>query len=137
VTAEMPKGGAQEPEPAESGAGKPDVAPEPPSQSAESPPPADEAARREAMPLEAVPTQELLVWMLGVLGAKAWQGMGLVPNPGSGKIERNLADAKTAIDAFSALFEAIRQQIDPSARRDLESLLTTLRLNFVEKSSNP
>jgi len=90
----------------------------------------------QAVPLEAIATRELLIWMLGVLGAKAWQGMGLVPNPSSGKIEKDLADAKIAIDAFSALLDAMRPQMDAQARRDTEALLTTLRLNFVEKSGD-
>jgi hypothetical protein len=90
---------------------------------------------QHAVPLEAIGTRELLVWMLGVLGAKAWQGMGLVANPASGKIEKNLADAKIAIDAFAGLLDAVRPHLEAQARRDTESLLTTLRLNFVEKSS--
>jgi hypothetical protein len=90
---------------------------------------------QHAVPLEAVATRELLVWMLGVLGAKAWQGMGLVANPATGKIEKNLPDAKTAIDAFAGLLDAIRPHLEPQAQRDTESLLTTLRLNFVEKSA--
>lgn len=89
-----------------------------------------------AIPLDAIATRELLVWMLGVLGAKAWQGMGLVPNPSSGKLEKDMADAKIAIDAFSALLDAMRPQMDAQARRDTEALLTTLRLNFVEKSGD-
>lgn len=96
----------------------------------------DERAR-QAVPLEAIPTRELLVWMLSVLGAKAWQGMGLTPNPASGKIEKDLGEAKVAIDAFSGLFEAMRSQLDGQALRDTEALLTTLRVNFVEKSSTP
>ncbi len=60
--------------------------------------------------------------------------MGLVPNPSSGTIEKDLADAKIAIDAFSALLDAMRPQLDGQARRETEALLTTLRLNFVEKS---
>jgi len=97
---------------------------------------AAEDAGRQAVPLEAISTRELLVWMLGVLGAKAWQGMGLVPNPGSGKIEKDLGDAKIAIDAFAAVLDAIRPQLDAQVQRDTEALLTTLRLNFVEKSGN-
>jgi uncharacterized protein DUF1844 len=94
-----------------------------------------EGAGGRAIPLEAVPTRELLVWMIGVLGAKAWQGMGLVPNPASGKIEKNLEDAKIAIDAFSALLDAMRPQLDAQLRRESEALLTTLRVNFVEKNA--
>ena len=92
---------------------------------------------RRAVPLEAISTRELLVWILGVLGAKAWQGMGFVVNPASGKIEKNLDDAKTAIDAFAGVLDAVRPHLEAQARHDTESLLTTLRLNFVEKSSGP
>lgn len=99
--------------------------------------PADEEGARQGVPLDAIPTRELLVWMLSVLGAKAWQGMGLTPNPASGKIEKDLGEAKIAIDAFSGLFEAMRSQLDGQALRDTEALLTTLRVNFVEKSSMP
>lgn len=102
---------------------------------AQQPSGAAENAGRQAVPLEAIPTRELLVWMLGVLGAKAWQGMGLVPNPGSGKIEKDLGDAKIAIDAFSALLDAMRPQLEGQALRETEALLTTLRVNFVEKSA--
>jgi Domain of unknown function (DUF1844) len=101
---------------------------------AEQPVPEQEDRGRQAVPLEAIPTRELLVWMLGVLGAKAWQGMGLVANPATGKIEKDLEDAKTAIDAFAGLLDAVRPHLEAQARRDTESLLTTLRLNFVEKS---
>ena len=94
-----------------------------------------EDAGRQAVPLEAISTRELMVWMLGVLGAKAWQGMGLVPNPASGKIEKDLGDARIAIDAFSALLDAMRPHLEAQARQDTEALLTTLRLNFVEKSA--
>lgn len=97
--------------------------------------PPDESAP-EQVPLEAISTRELLVWMLGILGAKAWQGMGLVPNPGSGKIEKDLGDAKIAIDAFAAVLETMRPQLEGQVLRDSETLLTTLRLNFVEKSSS-
>jgi Domain of unknown function (DUF1844) len=111
-----------------------DVAP-PQERAGDQPSAGVEARGQQAVPLEAVSTRELLVWMLGVLGAKAWQGMGLVANPASGKIEKNLEDAKTAIDAFAGLLEVTRPHLEAQARRDTESLLTTLRLNFVEKSA--
>jgi hypothetical protein len=106
-----------------------------PPDAAEEPAEAGEASGRGAVPLDAISTRELMIWMLGVLGAKAWQGLGLVPNPSSGKIERDLADAKMAIDAFAALFDSMRTQLEGQALRDTEALLTTLRLNYVEKST--
>jgi uncharacterized protein DUF1844 len=89
----------------------------------------------EAVPLGALAARDLVVWFLGLLAAKAWEGMGLVPNPATNKIQKDLQDARTAIDAYAAIFEALRAQIDDQPRREMESLLTTLRLNFVEKST--
>jgi Domain of unknown function (DUF1844) len=75
------------------------------------------------------------MWFLSLLAAKAWEGMGLVPNPATNKIHKDLADARIAIDAYGAIFEAVRVHIDEQPRREMETLLTTLRLNFVEKST--
>jgi hypothetical protein len=89
----------------------------------------------QAIPLGALAARDLLMWFLGLLAAKAWEGMGLVPNPGTNKIQKDLQDARIAIDAYAAVFEAIRTQIDDQPRREMETLLMTLRLNFVEKST--
>ena len=89
----------------------------------------------QTIPLSALAARDLLMWFLGLLAAKAWEGMGLVPNPGTNKIQKDLQDARIAIDAYAAIFEAVRAQIDDQPRREMETLLTTLRLNFVEKST--
>ncbi len=89
----------------------------------------------EAIPLGALAARDLLMWFLGLLAAKAWEGMGLVPNPATNKIQKDLGDARMAIDAYAAIFETVRARIDDQPRREMETLLTTLRLNFVEKSA--
>jgi len=93
-----------------------------------------EGAERQAVPLHALRTHDLLVWMLSILAAKAWEGMGLVANPMTNKVEKNLEEARLAIDAYAATFEVVRVRVEERPRRDMETLLTTLRLNFVEKS---
>jgi len=62
--------------------------------------------------------------------------MGLVPNPASGAVAKNLDGARLAIDAYAAVFVLVRDGIDESPRREMETLLTNLRVNFVEKSSS-
>jgi Domain of unknown function (DUF1844) len=99
--------------------------------------PASGEADSQALPLGAFATHDLLTWFLGLLAAKAWEGMGLVPNPGTNKIHKNLEDARSAIDAYGAIFEIIRVRMDEQPRREMETLLTTLRVNFVEKSATP
>lgn len=89
----------------------------------------------QTISLGALAARDLLMWFLGLLAAKAWEGMGLVPNPGTNKIQKDLPDARIAIDAYAAIFEAVRGQIGDQPRREMETLLTTLRLNFVEKST--
>jgi hypothetical protein len=88
------------------------------------------------VPLGALGTRDLLVSFLGVLASKAWEGMGLIPNPATNKVQQDLAGARMAIDAYAAILEIVRAQVEDQSRREMEALLTTLRLNFVEKSSS-
>ena len=89
----------------------------------------------QGIPLGALDTADVLVWNLSLLAGKAWQGMGLVPNPATNKVEKNLDDARLAIDAFAAIFEVLRVRVEEQTRQEMETLLTNLRINFVEKSS--
>ena len=82
-----------------------------------------------------MPAADLLSTWLSLLAAKAWQGMGLVPNPLTGKTEKNLDDARLAIDAYAAVFEVLRARLEEQPRREMENVLTMLRVNFVEKSA--
>lgn len=92
-------------------------------------------AQVEAISLGALPAEDLLLWFLGVLAEKAWQGMGLLPLPSTGKLEKDLGAARIAIDAYGALVEVLRPKLENARRREIESVLTTLRLNYVEKAS--
>ncbi len=90
-----------------------------------------------AVPLGTLATHDLLVALLGLLVEKAWAGMGLIADPASGKIQKNLDDARTAIDAYAAILDVVRVKLDDAPRREMDTVLTTLRLNFVEKSGAP
>ncbi len=76
---------------------------------------------------------ELLRWMIGVLAGSAWQNLGLVPNPVTKKVDRRLDDARLVIDAAASLIEHLKPRADATERRDLDTLLANLRLNFVEQ----
>ncbi len=86
---------------------------------------------------EPIDTTSLLQWCLSVLAANAWQTMGLIANPATKKVERNLDDARLAIDAVSALADQLRPRLPDAERRQLETLLTDLRLNFVQQKERP
>lgn len=93
-----------------------------------------EAGASQAVPLAALTASDLVQSFLSLLALKAWEGMGLVPNALTGKTQKNLDDSRLAIDTYAAVFEVMRSRIDEGPRRDMENLLTTLRLNFVDKS---
>jgi Domain of unknown function (DUF1844) len=94
-----------------------------------------EGGPSQAVPLAALTTSDLVHSFLSLLAMKAWEGMGLVPNALTGKTQKNLDDSRLAIDAYAAVFEVLRSRVDEGPRREMENLLTTLRLNFVDKSS--
>ena len=89
----------------------------------------------QAFPLGALGTQEVMISFLGLLAAKAWEGMGLVPVMTTGKIEQNLDSARLAIDAYGAVLEVLRTRLQEAPRREMETVLTNLRVNFVDKSA--
>jgi len=78
---------------------------------------------------------DLMRWCIAALASKAWQALGLVPDPATNRIERNLDDARLAIDGVAALVDQLRPVIEERERRELENLVTNLRLNFVEQKS--
>jgi len=77
----------------------------------------------------------LVASCLNVLAAKAWEALGLVPSPATKQVERNLDDAQLAIDAAAALANVVRPRVEDAERREIENLIATLRLNFVEQKS--
>ncbi len=86
----------------------------------------------DRVPLQAV---DLLRWCVSLLATSAWQAMGLIPDQATHKTERKLDDARLAIDATGALIDHLRPRVDAAERRELETLLSNLRLNFVEQTN--
>lgn len=74
----------------------------------------------------------------GILIQKAWIHLGLVMHPETGKIEKNLEEARKAIDLFSLIAENMRGRWgDLAMENEIQSQLTTLRLNFAKAGSAP
>lgn len=86
----------------------------------------------EKQPVDVV---TVVLWMLEELQAQAWIKMGLWKDPVSGELHTDLPQAKIAIDCVAALAEVLKPHITDSQRRDIERLLTDLRLNFVQRSA--
>jgi hypothetical protein len=92
-----------------------------------------EPSAQDAAPdpgMEGLPdATSLIATCISLLANKAWQAMGLVPNPATKAIERQFDEAQLTIDAAAALGVGDRE------RRDLETLIANLRINFVEQKS--
>ncbi|MCC6445513.1 MAG: DUF1844 domain-containing protein [Armatimonadetes bacterium] len=76
----------------------------------------------------------LLQWMIGMLHQHAWQTMGLMPSPATGKIERDLSQTKVAIDCAAYMINQVMPFSPPQAQKELRALLSDLQINFVSQS---
>ncbi len=66
------------------------------------------------------------------LAAGAQSGLGLSPHPLTGKVEKNLTQAKYSIDLLGLLEEKTRGNLQPEEKKLLETLLFDLRMQFLE-----
>ncbi|MGH2628371.1 MAG: DUF1844 domain-containing protein [Anaerolineales bacterium] len=98
---------------------------------AATPPP--EAPPPETAAGEPVDAGALVLTCISLLASKAWEAMGLIPDPATKRIERRMEDAQLAIDAAAALADLLREKLGDTDRRELDTLLMNLRLNFVEQ----
>jgi hypothetical protein len=102
--------------------------------------PADEPSEAAAEPEDAADLEPLDVYgvaqyCISILSGHAWQWMGLVANPVTRKIERDLDQARIAIDCVEALFMQVEGTIPDPAARQIRQALNDLRVNFVRQSS--
>jgi len=77
----------------------------------------------------------LLKSFIGLLGAYAWQWLGLMKNPVTGNIGQDLTQAKIAIDSISLMMGQLEGKLAESEQRELQGLLADLRMNFVQQSA--
>jgi len=77
---------------------------------------------------------DLLAYMLSLLGAAAWQWMGLIANPVTRRTEVDLSQARLAIDTFEDIARRLYPYLDEEANRQIRQTLTDLRVNFLERS---
>jgi hypothetical protein len=81
-----------------------------------------------------VGAREVIVMCIGQLHEIAWSRMGLIPNPVSGTLATDLNDARLAIDCLADLVARLDPLAEPALRREMQTMLSNLRLNFVQQS---
>ena len=75
----------------------------------------------------------VIAMMVDQVAAIAWQKLGLQPDMLTGKIAKDLEQAKAAIDLASDLANIIEPKLDESDKRRIHGLVRDLRLNYVQK----
>ena len=76
---------------------------------------------------------DLFVGLVLSLQAAAWMQLGKVMNPMTGKVQRDLHQAKETIDLLGVLDEKTRGNQHPDETRMLTQMLYELRMNYVEE----
>lgn len=79
--------------------------------------------------------RDRLLMCIDILNQGSWISLGLISDPATGSIERDLGQAKTAIDCVAFLSEKIEPELDDETRRELRNLVRDLQLNYVQQSS--
>ncbi|HNW34695.1 MAG TPA: DUF1844 domain-containing protein [Candidatus Ozemobacteraceae bacterium] len=70
-------------------------------------------------------------FMMEILLQKSFITMGLIPNPDTGRRERDLGQTRIAIDLMTATAEQMRGRWGmPGVEQDIEAQLTSLRLQY-------
>ncbi len=81
-------------------------------------------------------TLTLVRIFIGELGARTWMHLGLLQNPVTKLVVKDLPQARLAIDCVAALTEKIDPDISEDERRDYRRLLNDLRMNYVQQSGS-
>lgn len=104
-------------------------------------PQAEEASTGEKAKTEPVmvdiatlPVWQLIPFFINILERVAWQKMGLVVNPQTQEIEKDLEQARVAIDSYTSLLEHLGDHIEPDTKTTLKARLTDLKLNFASQA---
>ncbi|MFX1475010.1 MAG: DUF1844 domain-containing protein [Promethearchaeota archaeon] len=84
----------------------------------------------EVVDIAALPVWQIIPIFLGILDRVAWQRIGLVVNPQSQKIEKDLEQARVAIDCYEKLLQQVGDKVPPDVKRHFEGRLTDLKLNY-------
>lgn len=98
---------------------------------------AGEAAARRAAEEGELPVPsiyDVLQFMAGMLSEQAWQKMGVRLAPGQKEPERDLVQAKIAIDTIVFITDKLHPHIGEEERKALRGLVSDLQINFVSQS---
>lgn len=97
----------------------------------------DESANKEkekepvGVDISALDTYTTLKLFLSILADQAWRKMGLIADPRTNKVEKDMNQAKTAIDCFQFMLKQLESHLTEDEKGKLNNVLSDLQINFV------
>ena len=89
-----------------------------------------EEMKKQAESISRLEIPPLLVQLMAEMSARAAVHLGLMPNPYTRLVARNDVQARLAIDAYGAVHEVVKSQLDAAMKQEFERVLNDLRANF-------
>lgn len=77
--------------------------------------------------------EQLFPQLIYIFHASAMQALGKIKNPVTDKLERNMEQARQAIDMIEMIRDKSKGNLTPEEERFMNSCLTELRLNYVDE----
>ncbi|MFO8051322.1 MAG: DUF1844 domain-containing protein [Thermoplasmatota archaeon] len=78
--------------------------------------------------------KDMMLYNMSVLASQAWHHLGLVPIPGSDGMEKDISQAKLAIDLYEANLKVLEPRLEADQAKELKRSLMDLHMNYVNKS---
>jgi len=78
---------------------------------------------------------QLFTQLLSIFYSSAMVSLGKLKNPATDKIERDLNQAQSAIEMLEVIKNKTSGNLSAQQSKMLESILTDLRLNFVDEKN--
>lgn len=96
--------------------------------------PDPQSPEADASPPEDLALPDLVRLFVAELQMRALIDMGLIPNPATRLVAKDLPQARLAINCVAALIEHLSPLAPPAERDALQQVVTELRLHFVRQS---
>ena len=78
---------------------------------------------------------DIVFYTISMLVEQAWVKMGLRTNPATNEVTKDLDEARLAIDSVSALINVVQEKQDQNVKNELNNLVSTLQMNYVNQST--
>ncbi|HCW75582.1 MAG TPA: DUF1844 domain-containing protein [Candidatus Marinimicrobia bacterium] len=80
---------------------------------------------------------DLFMLLVNQLTSSAWIQLGKLPDPMSGKVERNMEAASLTIDIIDAMADKSKGNLEKESEKFLASTLSQLKLNYLDELKKP